>query len=258
MRNDTNYGTRGQMRTAVNNILSALNTNFRYAKIYFTPLLWDWKTVYFNSRLLDYIAEIHLACELYGNKVEVIDYGYEWLMGRADMVLWQNGGDVHPTVAGHKVIASHIYSAVQGLNYRRYEFAQFTPTTLNGIDEFSGFYEVMDGYINFNFQFRVNGGADITSGTLFELAINTIYFSNFFFTDVSGNMIYFDLIGRDMTDNIKPCCKALLESYTAKSDETTGSYIAKVRLYGNGALINGHKYYARLRIPYGRRNYPTF
>ena len=258
-RNDTNYGTRGQMRTAIGDMVQSINTNFPNAHIYITPLLWDWKTVYFNSRLLDYISEMQFAGH-YGKRVHIINYGYEWLMGRPDSILWQNGGDVHPTVFGHKIIADHIYSAVCGEDWRRYEFAQVNPTTLNGIGDFSGFYEVMDGYVNLNFQFTVNGGSDISSGTLWNLAINNPYFSSFFITDAgSSGDLYFDIVSRDLAGYVnQPVCKAFLRNSCSKSDTTTASYLLECKLYGNGNLVNTHKYYARLRIPYGRRNYPTF
>lgn len=257
-RNDTNYGTRAQIRTAVQTLVTTINTQFPNAEIYITPLLWDWKTLYYNSRLLDYIAEIQYASN-YGNRVHIIDYGYEWLMGNPNMILYENGGDVHPTVFGHRIIAEHIYSAVKGCNYRRYEFAQVNPTTLNGIGDFVGFYELHDGFVNFDFQFIVNGGSDITSGNLFELAINTVYFNNFFISsEGSSGDIYFDIVGRDMSGSIQPCAKALLRNSCSRSDQNTGAYLLECKMYGNGALINNHKYYARLRIPFGRRTYTTF
>lgn len=256
-RNDTNYGTRSDIATAVRTLVTTINTEFPNAEIIITPLLWDWKTIYFNSRLLDYISEIQRAT-FYGHNVRIIDYGYEWLMGTPDAVLYENGGDVHPTVFGHRIIANHIYSAVKGNNWRRYEFVQLNPTSLNGIGDFLCFYEMCDGYVNLNFQFTVNGGSDIATGELWSLSIPSLYFQSFFITDIANNDIYFDIVGRDMTGAIQPCCKALLRNVCARSDQHTGSYKLSVHLYGNGSLINGHKYYARLRIPYGRRNYPTF
>ena len=257
-RNDTNYGTRAQFRAAVQDMVSSINTNFPNAEIYITPLLWDWKTIYFNSRLLDYISEFQFASHN-GKRVHIINYGYEWLMGRLDAVLWQNGGDVHPTVFGHKIIADHIYSAVKGEDWRRYEFAQINPTTLNGIGDFQGFYEMMDGYVNLNFEFTVNGGSDITTGTIWELAINSPYFSSFFITDQGqANDIYFDIISRDLTSGVATNCKAVLRNSCSKTDTAAGSYLLECKLYGNGSLVNSHRYYARLRIPFGRRNYPTW
>lgn len=257
-RNDTNYGTRSQIRTACQTLVSTINTEFPNAEVYITPLLWDWKTLYYNSRLLDYIAEIQYASN-YGNRVHIINYGYEWLMGNPNMILWESGGDVHPTVFGHLIIANHIYGAVTGNDYRRYEFAQVNPTTLNGIGDFVGFYELEDGFVNFNFQFIVNGGSDISTGMVFEMAINNLYFNNFFISsEGSSGDFYFDILGRDQSGTIAPCAKGLLRNSCSRSDQNTGSYLLECRMYGNGSLVNNHKYYARLRIPFGRRTYTTF
>lgn len=253
-RNDTNYGTRGEIGTAVRTLVTTINSEFPNAKIVITPLLWDWKTIYYNSRLLDYICEIQRA-SYYGNNVIIVDYGYEWLMGTPDVVLYENGGDVHPTVFGHKIIANHLYSAINGNNWRRYEFASFTPTTANNITDFAGFYELEDGYINLNFKFKAT--ADISSGVLFQLAINNAYFSNFFITDRQDEQLFFNLESRDLGGYVtNTAVKAILKCNATRSSQTDCSYLMNVQLYGNGTLITNHYYYARLRIPYGRINYP--
>lgn len=256
-RNDAHSGeTRAAMRAAIQGLITTANNNFPNAQIYITPLLWDWKMISYNTDLWNYVNEIQQGSH-YGKNVHIINYGWEWLMGKADQILWQSGADVHPTVSGHKQIADHIYAAVTGTNWRRYEFAQFIPGTLNGITNFQGFYEMIDGEINLNFMFEV-GNSDITTGTVWELDVNSIYFSSFFISHRTENKVFFDIVSRDMNANTEPCCKAVLDSYASKSDTTTGSYVMKCLLYGNGTLKANKKYYARLKIPYGRVTYTVF
>ena len=255
-RNDTNYGSRDDMNTAVRTIVSAVNTNFPNAHIYITPLLWDWKVLYYDHDDLAKVAEIKRAAH-YGNNTHIIDYGWEWLMGKADTILWQAGADIHPTIFGHKIIADNIFRATQGNFTRRYEYAPLTPTTLNaGLSNFKCYYEVMDGFVNLSFVFEVTGGSDISSGTVWELNISHIYFSSFFIFNEGSDTVYFDIVGRDMNASVDPCCKAYLQAYCSKTDTTTGSMHMHCSLYGNGKLVNNHKYYANLHIPFGRKTQP--
>ena len=255
-RNDTNYGTRNDIINATRSMVQDINANFPNAKIYITPLLWDWKVVYYNSRIFDYIAGIKTAAD-YGDNVHIIDYGWEWLMGNADKVLYENGGDVHPSVFGHKIIADYIWSALQGNNRRRYEFGQINPTaTAAGLTDMVIFYEVMDGYINLSMKFKNTGGSSITTGNVWELAINNIYFQNFFVFNDATDQVFFDLICREQSGSISPTCKAFITGTCTKTGDTAGSMLLRCALYGNGALQNGATYHASLRIPYGRKTEP--
>ena len=255
-RNDTSYGTRNDIINATRSMVQSINSNFPNAKIYITPLLWDWKVVYYNTRIFDYIAGIKVGAD-YGDNVHIIDYGWEWLMGNADKVLYENGGDVHPSVFGHKIIADYIYSAIQGNYRRRYEFGQITPTSVaTGLTDMVIFYEVMDGYINLSMKFKNTGGSSISTGNVWAFSINTIYFQNFFVFNESDDQVFFDLICREQSGTISPTCKAFIQANCTKSGDTTGSMFMRCGLYGNGALQNGATYHASLRIPYGRKTEP--
>lgn len=249
--NDINYGTRGQVATAARYLVTTANAQFPNAQIYITPLLWTWKIVPSGLRLMDYINEIQRATA-YGERVHIINYGYEWLMGHPNFILYENGGDVHPTVFGHRIIANHIYSAVKGCDWRYSDHAAIPANQVAhaGIDGFEGTFDINNGTTTIDFEFRVGNDA-ITSGEVWSFSINDIYFDNFFVSE-RGQIddIYFDLLGHDAGENVK----CVFRTSASRSDQNTGNYKIQVILY-NGTLIANHRYHANIKIPYGYRNW---
>lgn len=254
-RNDMGYGTRGQVATAARYLVTTINSQFPNAQIFITPLLWDWKIVPPNFRIMEYINEIQRATA-YGDRVHIIDDGFTWLMGQPTSILYENGGDVHPTVFGHRIIANHIYAAVKGSNWKVSDFAYIPSNQIAhaGISDFEGIFETKDGFTNINFQFTVDNPSGISSGEVWSLTINNLYFNNFFISERGQtDDIYFTLEGHDNGES----AKCVLRCSASRSDENTGSYKLQVILY-SGTLTNTHKYFARIRIPHGYRDWTNW
>lgn len=173
-----------QLNTAVNNCLVLAKNNFPYAKIILIPMLWD--SIALTSTYKGYLFDIMRCATFTGNTVRTISNAYTYLTGRHDLILSDN---VHPSSAGHAVIANRVLSSLTGENWNT---PAFYSTTSNGLTlNFSKIENVI--------QIIINGTPteDVAFGT--ELFNNADFGNGNQFAVCTNGPAFITLTGRDGT-----------------------------------------------------------
>lgn len=129
-RNDKDTLTYSTYNTAIRSTLYKIATNFPNARIIVLSLLYDARFMpqyYLRNR--GWLCSIIAQYPEINKGVTVIDC-HNWLTGAFNNILYEDGANVHPTVAGHNVISERAYSAIMGNNIR---------TTNYGVHDNNGF-----------------------------------------------------------------------------------------------------------------------
>ncbi len=246
--------TKNDYMAAIRAVATKANSNFPNAEIIFIPYLWDASMM--NFAFLEYIDWFKEAQCSWGNRITIIDNAYTWLTGRFELILYQSGANVHPSIVGHYRIARHIYSALMGNNWIDTSFVNHAyndePTRWNANVGGGSKFVIVKRNNEINCTIALNMATDFTgSGNLFTHNANLAYIFESF---LGRTNIYFDLVPQEFNGNSVKC--VLQPSYT-KTGDTAGTFQNKIYKYG-GTLQAGKQYYANFTIPNGSAVVPTF
>lgn len=233
-------GDAATYESAVAQTITTLLNGFPNAEVIVLPMMWDWK--FLPTNYLETIKRTKWAIKLADpqRKVRVIDNCYTWLSGQIKNIMWQDGADVHPNVTGHRVLASHVYSAIMGNNYSNEGYVHYG--TWNSANDISNQHFTVDksnGTIHIHAQVTMNEFHSTTLMT-WELPINNDI-EEFFFGD---QRLWFNFETRNVEGGIAP---AYLDCTVEKTGDHTGTITVTLVEYGGG-MINGNTYYADLFI----------
>lgn len=243
MRNDSGTYSTNTYGTAVNSVLSPLSAYFDKATIIIIPDLFDWKCM-----PLSYLRNVNIIksyAEDYP-KTRVIDKAYEWLIGMGNHVLYQGGADVHPDVYGHRVITSHILSALCGNNYSHSDHYEFVPTSTHAdVSNCTCELTINNSVAHFRVVFDCSDfdnliSENVLTFTFNSLSLRSLYFlRDKYFAEIHGRTEYYP-------------AKCTVQETITKTDDTTGSLTLTVYCYQGGSFESGNtKFYIDFSIPYG-------
>lgn len=250
-RND-NGNSYSSISNATASTINKAQSYFPNAKLILIPLLWDWKNVTHN------IMEVHGAIvdgSLRGSQnnnynICVIDNAYTWFIGLPNLILWQNGADVHYNVAGHQKAAKMILSSIYGGDTigRHYQHS-FNNNQVSG----KTFIEIVDDSLIISGYFSSNTGIQ-TNFNLVNDTTNGVNLSYFL-----GATEWLPILIQDRTNPTTPIVGGLLGTFV-RTGETTGQNTFTLRLTQGSAGVDlvqaNHNYYYYAQFPYGFR--PTF
>lgn len=106
--------TLADLNTAVSSVITAAKTNYPNATIVCVPMLWSANAL--DATQQRYLSEVNVCCQNTLAPVMAIKQGWTWLIGQQGLIL---SDGVHPTVAGHQIIAMHLYSTLKGADSYR-------------------------------------------------------------------------------------------------------------------------------------------
>lgn len=231
-----------QYSGAVESVVNALSAYFTKAKIVIIPALWDWKLC--KTAVIRYAQIIDEVVAKYNNVLYFSD-AFTWLTGHADKVLWQAGADVHPTVAGHQIIATHIINCLSGNNYNETIFYEFTPTTTHAdISDAYCCIKVINGIAYFQFKFK-SSNANL-GGNLMTLDIGNLYIHSTYIIDTQ---VYTEIHNKTSNNG-----KALVtvNEVTNKTGDSTGTFTLNVYSYNsNNGYDTSSWNWLEIAVPYG-------
>lgn len=231
---------------AVRSVINTALTTFKNAQIVIAAWMFDASFMPWNYQ--QSIKRLKQAIGVYApNKVIYIDDAYTWLSGMFEKILYQDGANVHPNVEGHSVIASHMYSALMGNNYKSQSAITCQIDGFqSGIDtSVSNFSIDKNGdIIHIHIQYKFSDITQLVSGNIYYKQLPLSYVEEYFF---GNQQIYFLPIGRvDYTNG----CRAYVACTAVKTGDNSGTLTLQIRDY-SGNYQNGQIYYADIYVKNG-------